>query len=80
MKHTWLMPCLLAMALAAIVLIAAGVEAGTLVAVGAAIACPLMMLLMMGGGMHRLTRQRDAGHKPADTSPSEDDRTLVSEV
>ena len=72
MKHTRFMPCLIAIGLAAVVLITAGVEAGTLVAIGAVIACPLMMILMMGGGMHRLGHRRQAGNEPADTAPSED--------
>ena len=75
MKHTWLMPCLLVIGLAAVVLVAAGVEAGTLVVAGAAIACPLMMLLMMGGGVHRLAHRAHGGQAPADTSPEEDAAT-----
>ena len=48
------------------------VEAGTLVAVGAVIVCPLMMLLMMGGGMHRLARRHQGDQELANTSPAED--------
>lgn len=72
MRHTWLMPCLLALGLAAAVLVATGVEAGTVVVAGAAIACPLMMLLMMGGGIHRFAHRGRGGHEPADTSPAKD--------
>ena len=72
MKHTWMMPCLVAIGLAAVVLGAAGVEAATLVTVGAVIACPLMMILMMGGGMHRLARRHQGDQEPANTSPAED--------
>jgi choline-glycine betaine transporter len=49
MKRTLLMPCLVAGGLAFVVLLAAGVEAGTLLIAVAALACPLMMLVMMGG-------------------------------
>ena len=68
------MPCLIAIGLAAVVLIAAGVQAGTLLAIGAAVACPLMMLLMMGGGIHKIAH-RQPGREPSDTSPTGDPAT-----
>lgn len=47
-------PCLLMVAAAAVLLGVAGVSSATLVTVGAALACPLVMVLMMRsmGGRH----------------------------
>lgn len=69
MKLHWLMPCVLVLALGALVLVAAGVEAETIVVAGAALACPLMMLLMMGGGIHRLAHRGQDAHARADPAP-----------
>jgi hypothetical protein len=44
--------CLLAVAVVFTLLLALGVEAGTIVALGVALACPLMMVFMMGGLAH----------------------------
>ena len=73
MKRTLLMPCLVLAGLAVIALLVAGVEAGTLLVAVAAIACPLMMLLMMGGmfGMAR----RHGREQASDASPHEDAAT-----
>jgi choline-glycine betaine transporter len=75
MKRTLLMPCLVVIGLAAAVLLAAGVQAGTLLVVAAALACPLMMLVMMGGmfGMARhVSHGSDSGEHPSDSTPQED--------
>jgi choline-glycine betaine transporter len=47
-------PCLVVAAVAAVLLGVAGVSSATLVTVGAALACPLVMVLMMRsmGGAH----------------------------
>ena len=47
-------PCLVVVAVAAGLLVVAGVSFATLVTVGAALACPLVMVLMMRsmGGAH----------------------------
>lgn len=57
-------PCLLAVALAAGLLAVAGVSSATLLTVGAALACPLAMVLMMRsmGGAH--AHQDRAGGEP----------------
>lgn len=47
MKNPHLGHCVIAVALAVVLLIALGVEAGTLGVLAVALACPLMMLLMM---------------------------------
>lgn len=70
MKRTLLMPCLVAVAVVAVALLAAGVEAGTLFVVAVAIACPLMMLLMMGG-VFEMVRHHGA-KQASDASPRED--------
>jgi hypothetical protein len=70
MKRTLLMPCLIAVGFAIVVLLAAGVEAGTLLVAVAALACPLMMLLMMGG-MFGMARRHGSEHA-SDASPQED--------
>lgn len=72
MKRTLLMPCMIAVGLVVVALLLAGVEAGTLWAV-AALACPLMMLFMMGG-MFRAA-QRHVGHPASD--PSRQESTAV---
>jgi hypothetical protein len=69
MKRTLLMPCMIAVGLVVVALWLAGVEAGTLWAV-AALACPLMMLFMMGG-MFRAA-QRHVGHRASDPARRED--------
>lgn len=50
-------PCLVAVAVAAALLAVAGVSSATLITAGAALACPLMMVLMMrsmaGAHAHR---------------------------
>jgi hypothetical protein len=54
--------CLVGLALAAVVLIALGVSGGTLVVLGAALACPLMMIVMvrsmMGGQAEHTDQER----------------------
>jgi hypothetical protein len=70
MKRSLLMPCLVGVGLVAAVLLAAGVEAGTLLVAAAALACPLMMLLMMGG-MFGMARHRGA-ERASDTSSQDD--------
>ena len=70
MKRTLLMPCLVLVGLVAIAVLVAGVEAGTLLVAVAAIACPLMMLLMMGG-MFGMARHHGA-KKASEESPRED--------
>jgi hypothetical protein len=64
--------CLLGVAVAFVLLLALGVQAGTILAVGAVLVCPLMMLLMMGGmghgrGGHGAAREEhaeDRDHTP----------------
>lgn len=69
MKRTFLMPCLVAVGFVVVVLLAAGVEAGMLLFAVAALACPLMMLIMMGG-MFRMAR-RHGGERASDASPQD---------
>jgi hypothetical protein len=54
MNARHLVPCLVFVAVAAGVLAVAGVSSATLLTVGVALACPLMMVLMMRsmGGAH----------------------------
>ena len=73
MKRTLLMPCLVLVGPVVIALLVAGVEAGTLLVAVAAIACPLMMLLMMGG-MFGMARHHGREHA-SDPSPHEDAAT-----
>jgi hypothetical protein len=47
MKHVHYGPCIVGIALAAALLIALGVSASTLGIAAVALACPLMMLMMM---------------------------------
>ena len=61
MKRTFLMPCLLAVAVGVVIALAVGVEAGTLVVAAGVIACPLMMLFMMGG-MFKAVQHRRGEH------------------
>ena len=65
MKNLHFGHCLVGMAFAAVVLVVLGVSGGTLVVLGAALACPLMMLVMMRSMMG------DQGH-----SPDRDDNTI----
>lgn len=67
MKRTLLMPCVVVAGFTVVVLLAVGVEAGALLV---AVACPLMMLFMMGG-MFRMARHH-GGKQASDTSPRED--------
>jgi len=48
MKHVHLTHCLVGMAIAVGLLLSLGVRGGTIVAVGAALLCPLMMVFCMG--------------------------------
>jgi choline-glycine betaine transporter len=75
MKRTLLMPCLVVVGLAAALLLATGVEAGTVLVAVAALACPLMMLLMMGG-MFGMARRHATGH--ASDASSQDDAATRS--
>ena len=59
MKNLHFGHCLVGMAFAAVVLVALGVSGGTLVVLGAALACPLMMLVMMRSMMGDRSRQPD---------------------
>ena len=73
MRQIPFVPCLVGVAVALAVLLALGVHAGTLLAVGVALACPLMMILMMGGmvhGAHRMHTGHD-GPGPEDLTSSE---------
>lgn len=70
MKNTFLMPCLVVVGLVVAGLLAAGVEAGTVLVAAAVLACPLMMLVMMGG-MFGVARRHARGHA-SDASPQED--------
>jgi choline-glycine betaine transporter len=70
MKRTLLMPFVVAVGFAIVVLLAAGVEAGTLLVAVAALACPLMMLLIMGG-MFQMARHH-GGKEGSDAWPQED--------
>ena len=76
MKRTLLMPCLVVAGLAVVVLLAAGVEVGTLLVAVGALACPLMMLFMMGG-MFGMARHHGGhgGQHASDVSPHEDAAT-----
>lgn len=51
MKTNHLMQCLVGVGAAAALLLAFGVQAGTLVYLAVALACPLMMVVMMRGMM-----------------------------
>ena len=63
--------CLLGVAVAFVLLLALGVQAGAILAFGAALLCPLMMVLMMGGMAHGMARGRD-GHGAAAEEHAED--------
>lgn len=52
MRHLTLGNCLIGVAVAAVLLVAFGVSADTLVVSAVALACPLMMVLMMRGMAH----------------------------
>jgi hypothetical protein len=52
MKNLHYGHCLIGLTLAVVVLVAFGVSAGSVVVLGAALACPLMMVVMMRA-MHR---------------------------
>jgi hypothetical protein len=54
-------PCLVAAAVAAVLLGVTGVSSATLLTVGAALACPLMMVLMMRSMARGHARQDHAG-------------------
>ena len=60
--------CAVGVLLAGVVLAAAGVSAGTLVVVAAALACPLMMVVMMGTMM--------GGHTDRPVHPVGDDEPM----
>jgi hypothetical protein len=58
MRHIHMTHCLMGMGLGVALLLAFGVEAGTVAAVGVALLCPLMMVLCMAhvcthGGSHQ---------------------------
>ena len=59
MYRSLLMPCMVVVALAVVLLLAAGVNLNTVLVSGAVLACPLMMVLMMGGGFHAMRRRFD---------------------
>lgn len=63
--------CLVGMGVAVMVLLALGVQAGTIVSLAAALACPLMMVFCMGHAVHRLGRSlRSARSTSAETDPA----------
>lgn len=74
-NRAYLMPCLVAVAVAVAVLLVAGVEVGTLSIAAVAIACPLMMLLMMGGMFRGMKHHH--GSRGRET-PSEGDPAVHS--
>lgn len=62
------------------VLLVAGVPAGTAVTLALALACPLMMVMMMAGGQHRTGHAPDqhgaaSGPEPLDSPPERPART-----
>jgi hypothetical protein len=65
MNARHLVPCLVAAAAAAVLLGVAGVSSATLLTVGAALACPLVMVLMMRsmGGAHAHRDHAGDGHQ-----------------
>ena len=71
MKQQYLVPCLVGMVFAAVMLVALGVSAGTLAAGTLALACPLMMILMMGGMMHGHGHARRSDPGGIETSESD---------
>ena len=66
MKNLHFGHCLAGVAFAAVVLVALGVSGGTLVVLGAALACPLMMFVMMRSMMGDQSEHTDRG--PTDPS------------
>ena len=66
MKNLHYGHCLVGVAFAVVVLFALGVSGGTLVVLGAALACPLMMLVMMRSMMHG--EGQHTGGEPHDPS------------
>jgi hypothetical protein len=68
MKNLHYGNCLVGVAFAVVVLVALGVSGGTLVVLGAALACPLMMLVMMrsmmgGEGQHTGSEPHDPSNR-----------------
>jgi O-antigen/teichoic acid export membrane protein len=59
--------CLVGMGVAVVVLLALGVQSGTILGVAAALACPLMMVFCMGYAVHRLGRS----HRSDQTTSAE---------
>ena len=66
MKRNHLTHCLVGLGAAVGVLVALGVQAGTLVYLAAALACPLMMVLMMGGMMRVHGHRRTSGDRTSE--------------
>jgi hypothetical protein len=67
--------CLLGVALAFVLLLALGVQAGTILVVGAALLCPLMMVLMMGGMARGMAHGRDGHGAPREEHHEDPDHT-----
>lgn len=73
MKNLHYGHCAVGVVLAAVVLVALGVSAGTLVVLAAALACPLMMVVMMRtmmGGHTGRPADRAGDDDPADHHPA----------
>ena len=67
--------CLLGVAVAFVLLLALGVQAGTILVVGAALICPLMMVLMMGGMAHGMAHGQGGHGAPPEKRPPDRDQT-----
>ena len=75
MQRDHLTHCLVGVAVAAGVLLLLGVRAGTLLSLGVALACPLMMVLMMRGMMAAGGHGAHPGGQPEPTTdPTEQAR------
>jgi hypothetical protein len=73
MKNLHYGHCTVGVVIAGVVLVAAGVSASSLVLVAAALACPLMMVLMMRammGGHAARPADRAGDDEPADHHPA----------
>jgi choline-glycine betaine transporter len=66
MKNLHYGHCIVGVALAAVLLVALGVSASTIGIVAVALACPLMMLVMMRTMMRDQSGDRDRDDRPVD--------------